>query len=237
MRLQPAAHELRGRHDRRAGARQAPTNPPTRDAFLRPRATLSASRSKKLASPRRTSCDHTPSGRRRDRRNASCIPTPSLTSRRSPAPSADSAQIRHTPARSRPSRRVAFATMDALRALPSVDRLAAELDAPHAARRVAARAMIDERRAELRAGRGRRARPARPRARARSRRTQRPLAPPRDQRDRRDRPHQPRPRAARRAARDGGRARRRRLLEPRVGRRDRHARLAPRPRRGACSPS
>src|SRR5215210_9109481 len=42
--------------------------------------------------------------------------------------------------------------MDALRALPSVDRLAAELDAAHPLAVIAARAVIDERRAELRAG-------------------------------------------------------------------------------------
>ena len=42
--------------------------------------------------------------------------------------------------------------MHALRALPSVDRLAAELDAPHALAVAAARAVIDERRAELLAG-------------------------------------------------------------------------------------
>ena len=42
--------------------------------------------------------------------------------------------------------------MDALRALPSVDRLAAELDAAHPLAVAAARAVIDERRAELRAG-------------------------------------------------------------------------------------
>ncbi len=42
--------------------------------------------------------------------------------------------------------------MDALRSLPAVDRLAAELDAPHALAVAAARAVIDERRAELRAG-------------------------------------------------------------------------------------
>ena len=42
--------------------------------------------------------------------------------------------------------------MQDLRALPSVDRLAAELDAPHALAVAAARATIDERRAELRAG-------------------------------------------------------------------------------------
>ncbi len=42
--------------------------------------------------------------------------------------------------------------MDALRALPSVDRLAAALDAPHTSAVAAARAVIDERRAELRAG-------------------------------------------------------------------------------------
>ena len=42
--------------------------------------------------------------------------------------------------------------MDALRALPSVDRLAAELDAPHALAVIAARAVIEERRAELRGG-------------------------------------------------------------------------------------
>ena len=43
--------------------------------------------------------------------------------------------------------------MDGLRVLPAVDRLAAELDAPHALAVAAARAVIDERRAELRAGR------------------------------------------------------------------------------------
>jgi L-seryl-tRNA(Ser) seleniumtransferase len=42
--------------------------------------------------------------------------------------------------------------MDALRALPSVDRLAAELDAAHPLAVAAARAVIDERREELRAG-------------------------------------------------------------------------------------
>ena len=42
--------------------------------------------------------------------------------------------------------------MDALRSLPAVDRLAAELDAPHALAVAAARATIEERRAELRAG-------------------------------------------------------------------------------------
>src|SRR4051794_24049938 len=42
--------------------------------------------------------------------------------------------------------------MDALRGLPSVDRLASELDAPHVLAVQAARATIDERRAELRAG-------------------------------------------------------------------------------------
>ena len=42
--------------------------------------------------------------------------------------------------------------MDALRALPSVDRLAAELDAARPLAVAAARAVIDERRAELRAG-------------------------------------------------------------------------------------
>jgi L-seryl-tRNA(Ser) seleniumtransferase len=39
-----------------------------------------------------------------------------------------------------------------MRSLPAVDRLAAELDAPHALAVAAARAVIDERRAELRAG-------------------------------------------------------------------------------------
>ena len=42
--------------------------------------------------------------------------------------------------------------MDALRDLPAVDRLAAEIDAPHAMAVIAARAVIDERRAELRGG-------------------------------------------------------------------------------------
>ena len=42
--------------------------------------------------------------------------------------------------------------MHDLRALPAVDRLAAELDAPHALAVAAARATIDERRAELQAG-------------------------------------------------------------------------------------
>ena len=42
--------------------------------------------------------------------------------------------------------------MHDLRGLPAVDRLAAELDAPHALAVAAARATIDERRAELRAG-------------------------------------------------------------------------------------
>src|SRR4051794_19715906 len=42
--------------------------------------------------------------------------------------------------------------MSDLRALPSVDRLAAEIDAPHALAVAAARAVIDERRTELRAG-------------------------------------------------------------------------------------
>jgi L-seryl-tRNA(Ser) seleniumtransferase len=42
--------------------------------------------------------------------------------------------------------------VDALRSLPAVDRLVAELDAPHALAVAAARAVIDERRAELRAG-------------------------------------------------------------------------------------
>jgi len=44
--------------------------------------------------------------------------------------------------------------MDALRALPAVDRLAAELDAPHVLAVAAARAVIDERRRELLAGAG-----------------------------------------------------------------------------------
>ena len=42
--------------------------------------------------------------------------------------------------------------MSELRSLPSVDRLAAELDAAHPVAVAAARAVIDERRAELRAG-------------------------------------------------------------------------------------
>jgi L-seryl-tRNA(Ser) seleniumtransferase len=42
--------------------------------------------------------------------------------------------------------------MDAFRALPSVDRLAAELDLPHRLAVITARAVIDERRAELRGG-------------------------------------------------------------------------------------
>src|SRR5215218_2060466 len=48
--------------------------------------------------------------------------------------------------------RVAFGRMSDLRSLPSVDRLAAELDAAHPVAVAAARAVIDERRAELRAG-------------------------------------------------------------------------------------
>src|SRR5215211_3187744 len=48
--------------------------------------------------------------------------------------------------------RVAFGRMSDLRALPSVDRLAAELDATHPVAVATARAVIDERRAELRAG-------------------------------------------------------------------------------------
>src|SRR3954447_6248454 len=42
--------------------------------------------------------------------------------------------------------------MDALRSLPSVDRLAAQLDAPHVLAVAAARATIAERREEIRAG-------------------------------------------------------------------------------------
>ncbi len=42
--------------------------------------------------------------------------------------------------------------MEGLRSLPAVDRIAAQLDAPHALAVAAARAVIDERRAELRAG-------------------------------------------------------------------------------------
>ena len=51
-----------------------------------------------------------------------------------------------------PSAPRSLPAVDALRSLPAVDRLAAELDAPHALAVAAARAVIDERRAELRAG-------------------------------------------------------------------------------------
>ena len=112
------------------------------------------------------------------------------------------------------------------------------LDAPHALAVAAARAMIDERREELRAGAG--GEPDLVAARARAPRARRAaVAAARAQRHRRDRAHQPRPRAARRrrrARRSPGRRRATRNLECDLG--DGRARLAPRPRRGArCASS
>jgi L-seryl-tRNA(Ser) seleniumtransferase len=51
-----------------------------------------------------------------------------------------------------PKRRVAFSSMPGFRSLPAVGELASELDAPHTLAVAAARATIDERRAELQAG-------------------------------------------------------------------------------------
>ena len=73
------------------------------------------------------------------------------------------------------------------------------LDAPRAVALAVARAVVEERRAELLGRRRRRRRPRRARARRRPRR--RAVAAAGGQRDRRDRPHQPRPRAAARPPR------------------------------------
>ena len=123
--------------------------------------------------------------------------------------------------------------MQGFRSLPAVDRLAGELDGPHALAVAAARATIEERRRELAERRPGRARPGRPRPGAARAHTA-AVAPTGHQRHRRDRAHEPRPRAAGTGGARSRRPRRGGLLQPRVGRRDRRARLAPRSRRGAA---
>src|SRR3954466_6127534 len=94
-----------------------------------------------------------PPGRPRDGRNASHIPNtlphqpPFAGSRHKPSTGSGT-----PPRRTLPDRRVAFSSMPGFRSLPAVGELASELDAPHTLAVAAARATIDERRAELQAG-------------------------------------------------------------------------------------
>ena len=214
----------------RAGARRARGSAP-RDAFLRPRAPSAPPGRQKCVptTQYRATAGVRPASRSTEMRHPSR--TPSLTSRRSPAPSADSAQIRHTPA-TKHAQAPRSLLLDARFSVPPGGWRVGEGSrrAAHPGGRGGPGHHRRAPRAELQSGGGRRPRPPRPRARA-PRPHAAAVTPPRDQRHRRDRPHQPRPRAARRSGARRGHASGPGLLQPRMGCRDRHARLPPRPRR------